>query len=595
MSGLDVALYVVAGLLLLLHLSTWTLLWRRRHAPQLRGRSSWLTAVACTANFVLTAWYLFASLLTGAGASCASWLWVLAAAWPAWTVSVLLRSMRLWWAWEAQRGAIRETELRRQTRAASMAASYSATGTSQLSHVKTRPNDGDQSVPASTWIGLERNAGTGVAPSASASLVSGAELTSTVAVTAERKRMVLVRICLRSGWLLAAVALGMLVMLVATIPVAQLTQRYAAEWRPTVHADCPAGLGWETLPVYGACLLTWLVGAPLIYVRLRRLPRGFGARAELIWCASVSVLHLVATIATAAVTLNWDFSEHAAQPLPPALTAWHIMCLVLGMLWALLRPALLADTATPEHAKALAVLYAAAAADKPRDPGPAATSSRTAAAPDASPADGDLLAPPSTRAPRPRRPTRGTINTLSTALSNITSSTRTSTTTQVSAAGFERFLLTLDNRRQLTLFRDFSVRDFSVENVLFYEHCHRLHRLLLSPDGVDVTLLTGETREIVYLFLQPGAPYEVNISGSVRTELRQASRSGMLGIRELEKAKREVARLMYQHTYPRFVRWRKEMGLPIEEEGTGCTSQASIPRQPSMRFPAPMQQTSNVR
>ncbi|KAI8056997.1 RGS domain-containing protein [Syncephalis plumigaleata] len=123
---------------------------------------------------------------------------------------------------------------------------------------------------------------------------------------------------------------------------------------------------------------------------------------------------------------------------------------------------------------------------------------------------------------------------------------------------YQKFLTMLDDRRQLAQFREFAAKNFCVEHVLFYEHCHRLYRLLTSPDGVSAQLLIEETREIVYLFLQPEAIYEINLSSRVRQSLKQASRQGKLGIRELEEAKDEVARILYQHTYPRYLRWRKD-------------------------------------
>jgi hypothetical protein len=568
MSGLDLALYIIASLLFLLHLSIWAILWRRRNEPALRSRSPWLTAVACGAQAILTYTYLLSGPLTDAGVSCAVWLWVLAFVWPVWSVAILLRSMRLWWAWEVQRGAIRETELRRQTRVASLLAScQSLTRQSHQTESKRQSETALAQGGAPTWTGLDQIKEESRVSMGTGSMITGAELSSTAAIAAERQRVVAARTWTRARWLLLVTLVSGLIVSGLTVPVQLNTTRYQLTWTPTARTSCPAGLGWELLPVYGVCLLFWLISTPLVYMRLSKLPRDFSARIELAWYAGITALELLIALSAGVVTTEADFDEHAMQPIPYIIIGWHTLCLGLAMLFTILRPALIVNRANSRAAKTLAALHAATASQKPHASGPTSLSPRVSHESNFS-NDGRHLASLSPQPPRIQRNTRPALSRLTAAFSHMhpASGSTSQQNHQISTAGFERFLHSLDNRRELKLFRDFSVRDFSVENILFYEHCHRLHRLLASPDGIDLMLLTGETQEIAYLFLQPGAQYEVNISGATRNELLQAAQRGAFGVHELEKAKREIARLMYQNTYPRFIRWRKEMGLPIDDE-----------------------------
>ncbi|KAI8054052.1 RGS domain-containing protein [Syncephalis plumigaleata] len=122
----------------------------------------------------------------------------------------------------------------------------------------------------------------------------------------------------------------------------------------------------------------------------------------------------------------------------------------------------------------------------------------------------------------------------------------------LSWAAFEALLA---NPIRFKRFKQFSKRDYSSENAIFYEHCRRLRNNALS---LERTLLDRELRHIWYTFIETSAPLQIHLDANTTTRIRQHIFNGgqlCTDVRILDTALLEVCELMYQHTYPRFVAW----------------------------------------
>ncbi|RKP12989.1 hypothetical protein BJ684DRAFT_20498 [Piptocephalis cylindrospora] len=118
---------------------------------------------------------------------------------------------------------------------------------------------------------------------------------------------------------------------------------------------------------------------------------------------------------------------------------------------------------------------------------------------------------------------------------------------------------------QLALFRAFSIRDFSSENVLFYERVSGLTSRVAraaphgqkDPARLD-RVIARECRAIYELFIEPGSEHEVNLTSSVVIALADRFSMEDLSLDMFDDSLQEIKVLMYQHTFPRFVRSRAE-------------------------------------
>ncbi|KAK9762025.1 hypothetical protein K7432_012625 [Basidiobolus ranarum] len=124
------------------------------------------------------------------------------------------------------------------------------------------------------------------------------------------------------------------------------------------------------------------------------------------------------------------------------------------------------------------------------------------------------------------------------------------------------FLQVLENPEMFEKFKNFAVKDFSVENILFYEHYQKLSEIAYSHEDMGAVQENGEpdpvTQEIdrMYkLFFQPGARYELNVTGATLREIKvELERGPPYFTKIFEKAQVEIMTVMYQHSYPRFLR-----------------------------------------
>jgi len=139
------------------------------------------------------------------------------------------------------------------------------------------------------------------------------------------------------------------------------------------------------------------------------------------------------------------------------------------------------------------------------------------------------------------------------------------------AAGSRRaFELVLTDSSLLEEFKRFAVKDFSVENVLFYERVAQFRSLpapLPATNGeltVTSDHLAKEARKVYYLFLREHADLQLNLSSRVLRNIESDIRLKRFCPGMFDGALAEVVQLMWTDTYPRFVRdhskdWRRDL------------------------------------
>jgi len=119
-------------------------------------------------------------------------------------------------------------------------------------------------------------------------------------------------------------------------------------------------------------------------------------------------------------------------------------------------------------------------------------------------------------------------------------------------------------------FKQFAVRDFSVENALFYERVSAYRNLpppLPAANGTSVANtdhLAKEARKIYYLFLRDHADLQLNLSSRTVRDIESDIRLKRFDPSMFDRALSEVVQLMWTDTYGRFVRgcnkeWRRDL------------------------------------
>ncbi|KAK9767754.1 Regulator of G-protein signaling 7 [Basidiobolus ranarum] len=99
-------------------------------------------------------------------------------------------------------------------------------------------------------------------------------------------------------------------------------------------------------------------------------------------------------------------------------------------------------------------------------------------------------------------------------------------------------------------FKDFTVKEFSIENPLFFERCQRIKRL-------PTAILKEEVLAIYDTFVVPGAALQVNLCNAVVKQITLKILDDQIDETIFEAAINEVAEIMVRHTFPRFLRSRK--------------------------------------
>ncbi|ORX96773.1 hypothetical protein K493DRAFT_370509 [Basidiobolus meristosporus CBS 931.73] len=96
-------------------------------------------------------------------------------------------------------------------------------------------------------------------------------------------------------------------------------------------------------------------------------------------------------------------------------------------------------------------------------------------------------------------------------------------------------------------FKDFTVKEFSIENPLFFERCQRMKKL-------PTALIRDEALAIYDTFIVPGAALQVNLCNAVVKEITFKIVDNQIDDTVFDPAIREVAEIMMRHTFPRFLR-----------------------------------------
>ncbi|ORX90018.1 regulator of G protein signaling superfamily [Basidiobolus meristosporus CBS 931.73] len=105
-------------------------------------------------------------------------------------------------------------------------------------------------------------------------------------------------------------------------------------------------------------------------------------------------------------------------------------------------------------------------------------------------------------------------------------------------------------------FKLFAVKDFTIENVLFYEHCCRIHELAATSSNY-----AEELQEIFTIFIAQDSRFMINLNGRTFRKLRQMVVERKFEENMYDEAKEEVKDLMFRNTYPRFLQTRRNTNI----------------------------------
>jgi hypothetical protein len=158
-------------------------------------------------------------------------------------------------------------------------------------------------------------------------------------------------------------------------------------------------------------------------------------------------------------------------------------------------------------------------------------------------------------------------------------------------AAFDRILRTSDKLRD---FKRFTVRDYSVEYVVFYEvlrellhpRClahHRYGYVLGVSRPFDIWLnipnrphgFQGSVYWMIMVFIADGAPLKVKLKKETTKKLMEALEEGAVDTSTLTMMRDEIITYMYETIYPRFLQrpeetYRFYQGLDKKLSGVSC-------------------------
>ncbi|KAK9716942.1 hypothetical protein K7432_006553 [Basidiobolus ranarum] len=119
----------------------------------------------------------------------------------------------------------------------------------------------------------------------------------------------------------------------------------------------------------------------------------------------------------------------------------------------------------------------------------------------------------------------------------------------------------VEDPQQFEVFKRFTLRDFSVENALFYERIMKLRMKCqdtpYNSDGTLNTELTYELTNIYNTFITTGSEFELNLEAATINKIKQRFQSE-LQPDVFDHALIEVRNLMFRYTYPRFVKMNRK-------------------------------------
>lgn len=104
----------------------------------------------------------------------------------------------------------------------------------------------------------------------------------------------------------------------------------------------------------------------------------------------------------------------------------------------------------------------------------------------------------------------------------------------------------LTNKTAKDVFKQFLVREFSVENLMFYTEVQYFKQLSDSEEIKETAQQVFDTYVIV------GAPFEINIPVSIRTRIDQVLKSGTIPLDTFSEPEKIVYSFMEKESFPRF-------------------------------------------
>jgi len=127
----------------------------------------------------------------------------------------------------------------------------------------------------------------------------------------------------------------------------------------------------------------------------------------------------------------------------------------------------------------------------------------------------------------------------------------------------QAFMKLLNTPELLEEYKTFSVREFSVENILFHEHWMHFRATLppnLAPGEALPHRSSKHIRTIYNTFLAPNAHMELNLTSETIKNVRRRFKQGMLNDEHcLDEVEKEIVELMLYSTFPRFLQQRNQL------------------------------------
>ncbi|KAK9723047.1 hypothetical protein K7432_002202 [Basidiobolus ranarum] len=115
----------------------------------------------------------------------------------------------------------------------------------------------------------------------------------------------------------------------------------------------------------------------------------------------------------------------------------------------------------------------------------------------------------------------------------------------------------LEDPQQFEVFKRFSLRDFTVENALFYEQMMRFRVLCNDQEGGKESMSNQVLLEISSIynqFMLQGAELQLHVDEEILNEIQYRFQAQDISPDIFDKALAQVRNIMFHHTYPRFVR-----------------------------------------
>jgi hypothetical protein len=116
----------------------------------------------------------------------------------------------------------------------------------------------------------------------------------------------------------------------------------------------------------------------------------------------------------------------------------------------------------------------------------------------------------------------------------------------------------LSDSRNMRAFMEFSVRDYSVESVLFYSRMQKLRRQVASDKGIDVFAYEQTIYDLYDTFIREGAKFELNLDAAIRAQVLTCLENGSLGMDMYDAAYEETLQMIWRNVWPRFAAEQRE-------------------------------------